>query len=158
APSEEHFYVPGTWVFQRKYVWRPGYWVRYRPAWVWVPDCYKWTPAGWVFVHGYWDAPLCERGLLFAPCRISERVYVRRGFVYRPAYVVQPDFLVASLFVRVKTRAYYFGNYFEPALKKRYVPWYDHRVDRHGEDVNFVYYRKAYANHASWEKGVKALY
>src|SRR5207253_486342 len=61
APAEDYVYVPGIWVFQRRFVWRPGFWVRHRPGWVWVPDCYKWTPVGHVFVHGYWDAPLVDR-------------------------------------------------------------------------------------------------
>jgi len=114
APGEDYSYVPGVWVYQRtKYVWRPGFWVRFRQGWVWVPDCYKWTPAGYVFVPGYWDVPLAERGLLFAPVRFASRVYEKRGFVYRPAYVVQPDFLMGSLFVRTGTRHYYFGDYFE---------------------------------------------
>jgi len=126
---------------------------------VWVPDCYKWTQAGYVFVHGYWDAPLAERGLLFAPCRIARAAYVRPGFVFRPAYVVQPDFLVGSLFVREGTRRYYFGDYFDARLRRRYVPWFEHRVDRHGQDVNYAYYRQAYAAQGgSWEKGVRGLY
>src|SRR5262249_27942767 len=91
-------------------------------------------------------------------CRLARAEYARRGFVFRPAYVVQPDFLVGSLFVRAQTRRYHFGDYFDARLRKRYVPWIEHRVDRHGEDVNYAYYRHAYAAHASWEKGVRALY
>ena len=51
-------------------------------------------------VHGYWDAPLGERGLLFAPVRFTSAVLRQREFVYRPSYVVEPDFLISSLFVR----------------------------------------------------------
>src|SRR2546422_528661 len=62
------FYTPGSWVLREtRYVWRPGCWVRYQPGWVWVPCHYAWTPAGCVFVEGYWDYPLHRRGLLFAP-------------------------------------------------------------------------------------------
>jgi len=159
APSEDCTYVPGIWVHQEtRYLWRPGFWVKHRPGWVWVPDCYKWTPAGHVFVHGYWDAPLAERGLLFAPVRFAEGVRERRGFVYRPAYVVQPDFLVGSLFVRSGTRRYFFGDYFDPRQRKTYVPWFEHRVDKVAPDVNFGYYQHAYASHPAWEKGIKGLY
>jgi hypothetical protein len=159
APSEEHTYVPGVWVYQvTKYVWRPGYWVRFRPGWVWVPACYKWTPCGYVFVSGYWDVPLCHRGLLFAPVRFYRGVYLRRGFVYRPAYVVQPDFLVGSLFVRASTRTYFFGNYFEAGLRRRYVPWVDYRISRGVYDVNYNYYRSAYVKHAGWERNLRTLY
>ena len=45
-----------------------------------------------------------------------------RGFVYTPRYMIRPDFLLGSLFVREKTRHYYFGDYFEPRYRKAYVP------------------------------------
>jgi len=153
APSEEYIYVPGVWLYQvTKYAWRPGFWFKFRPGWVWVPDCYKWTPAGYLFVPGYWDAPLCERGLLFAPVRFTGRAHLRRDYVYRPSYVVQPDFLVGSLFVRNATRTYYFGDYFDPKLRKRYVPWVEHHIARDSNDVNFAYYHRAFAKHAAWER------
>ena len=73
APTATSFYAPGTWVWRGKYVWRPGVWVEYRPNWVWVPARYQWTPAGYVFVEGYWDYPLATRGVLFAPIAFSRR-------------------------------------------------------------------------------------
>jgi len=159
APAEDYAYVPGVWLYQvTKFAWRPGFWVRHRPNWVWTPDCYKWTPAGHVFVHGFWDAPLAERGLLFAPVRFTRAALRQREFVYRPSYVVEPDFLISSLFVRSGTRRYHFGDYFDARLRKRYVPWFEHRIGRTAYDANYAYYRHAYAGHAGWEKGVKGLY
>jgi hypothetical protein len=159
APAASSTYVPGCWVYQvNRYLWRPGYWVAYRPGWVWVPSSYTWTPAGFVYVAGYWDVPLCDRGLLFAPIRFTRPVYVTRGFVYRPVYVVQPDFLIGSLFVRANTRCYYFGNYFEPRYRKTYISWVDYRVNRVSLDVNFSYYRAAYARYPAWETNLRGLY
>src|SRR5262249_50767375 len=46
APSDDAIYVPGSWVYRERYVWRPGYWIDYRPGWVWIPAHFQWTPAG----------------------------------------------------------------------------------------------------------------
>ena len=159
APAANCTYVPGLWVYRvNRYLWRPGYWVPFRSGWVWAPAHYNWTPAGYVYVAGYWDVPLTDRGLLFAPVRFTRPLYRRRGFVYRPAYVVQPDFLVGSLFVRANTPCYYFGNYFEPRYRRRYVPWVDYRINRVVYDVNFSYYRAAYVRYPAWERGLRTLY
>src|SRR5262249_59769940 len=33
APSPDHLYVSGYWTYQtNRYVWRPGYWIRYLPG------------------------------------------------------------------------------------------------------------------------------
>jgi hypothetical protein len=159
APAATSSYVPGCWLFQvNRYVWRPGYWVAYKPGWVWTPSYYRWTPSGCIYVAGYWDAPLLDRGLLFAPVRFSRAVYLRRGFVYRPAFVIQPDFLVGALFVRTGRPAFYFGNYFDPGFRRRYVSWVDYRVTRGAYDPNFSYYRAAYAGHPAWERNLRTLY
>jgi len=161
APDDTSTYIPGCWLFQStRYVWQPGHWIEQRPGWVWTPRCYKWTPAGYVFVAGYWDRPLAERGMLFAPVRISRAVYSRRNFVYRPAHVIQADFLLGSLFVRANTRKYYFGDYFEATQRARYIPWMDYRVNRVTHDVNYSYYRAAFARSkgAAWEQNLRTLY
>src|SRR5262249_52501263 len=106
APATDYTYAPGCWVYSdTRYAWPPGFGYRHRPGGLWTPDCYKWPPAGYVFVNGYWALPLADRGLLFAPCRFTDGVYARPGFVYRPSYIVQPDFLLGAMFVRAGTRA-----------------------------------------------------
>src|SRR5258707_896509 len=63
APDAESLYVPRTWVYREtRYRWRPGFWLGYRPGWMWMPAHYVWTPVGYVFVDGYWDYPLADRG------------------------------------------------------------------------------------------------
>ena len=140
-----------------RYLWRPGYWVGYRPGWVWTPSFYRWTPSGYIYVSGFWDVPLLDRGLLFAPVRFN-RALLRPRFVYQPTFVIQPDFLVGALFVRTGAPAFYFGNYFEPRYQRNYVSWVNYRVNRVVIDVNFSYYRAAYAGHPDWERNLKTLY
>src|SRR5262249_50949590 len=82
APGDNYSYVPGCWVYQTtRYAWRPGYWLAYRPGWVWTCACYRWTPCGYIYVPGYWDVPLLDRGLLFAPVRFGA-VCFQPGFIY----------------------------------------------------------------------------
>ncbi len=159
APSSDCTYVPGCWLYRDcRFVWRPGYWLTFRPGWVWTPSCYTWTPCGYVFVPGYWDLPLCDRGLLFAPVRFCRTVYLRRTFVYRPAYIVEPDFLVGSLFVRSGSCCYYFGDYFAPRYRKIYIPWIEYRVDRVVYEPCYSYYRCAYADYPAWDRCLRTLY
>jgi hypothetical protein len=157
APAATATYVPGIWIYQtNRYLWRPGYWVDYRPGWVWIPASYRWTPAGWIYVPGYWDVPLLDRGLLFAPVRFNR--VVTASFVYQPTFVIQPDFLLGALFVRASTGRYYFGNYFDPIYSRTYVAWINYRPARTVFDVNFSYYRAAYAGYPAWERNLRTLY
>jgi hypothetical protein len=157
APSATATYVPGLWVYQtNRYLWRPGYYVEYRAGWVWIPAHYRWSPAGWIYVPGYWDLPLLDRGLLFAPVRFTRAVTV--GFVYQPTFVIQPDFLLGALFVRVSTGRYYFGNYFDSGFGRTYVSWVNYRPVRTVFDVNFTYYRAAYSTYPAWERNLRTLY
>ena len=106
APEATSTYVPGIWLYQtNRYMWRPGFWVPYRAKWVWTPSFYRWTPSGYIYVAGFWDVPMLDRGLLFAPVRFSRRILRRRRFVYQPIYVIQPDFLIGALFVRTAAPA-----------------------------------------------------
>jgi hypothetical protein len=158
APDDNSFYVPGTWVYrERRYLWRPGFWLGYRPDWVWIPAHYCWTPAGYVFVDGYWDVPLERRGFLFAPVRIAGSLLATR-WTYVPRYVVQPDFLIGALFVRTNYCHYYFGDFFEDSyVGLGFVPWFDFRFGRSAYDPNFVYYRHRFGDRG-WEKNLRDYY
>jgi hypothetical protein len=113
APNDTSFYVTGSWMYQtNRYVWRPGYWVEYRPNWVWAPATYRWTPGGYIFVNGYWDYPLANRGMLFAPVYFRPAYRIRPQFVYSPMYAVPVGGLQSSLFVRQGYGSYYFGDYY----------------------------------------------
>jgi len=160
APQATSSYVPGCWIHREsRYMWRPGFWVNYQPGWVWIPARYVWTPAGCLFVEGYWDHPLEQRGLLFAPVRLAARLLTRPRWFYTPHYVVQPDFLLGALFVRPATCHYYFGDYFANRYQRAgFVPWIDYHISRSVFDPNFAYYRHTYAGYGTWERGLRELY
>ncbi|MBW3538801.1 MAG: YXWGXW repeat-containing protein [Planctomycetes bacterium] len=114
APSEEYFWVPGCWIWQDvDYAWRPGYWTPAYEGWVWVPANYVWTPRGCVFVDGYWDHELVDRGVLFAPVYFERDIYRTRGFYHRPNVVLDVRPLVLHLFVRPQYHHYYFGDFYD---------------------------------------------
>jgi len=114
-PSETCFYVTGSWMYRtNRYLWRPGYWVEYRPNWVWAPATYRWTPGGYVFIDGYWDYPLANRGVLFAPVFFRPGFRNRPNFLYTPAYAVPVTGLQTSLFIRRGFGSYFFGDYYTP--------------------------------------------
>jgi hypothetical protein len=160
APAADSIYVPGCWVYQEtRFLWRPGFWIGYQPDWVWVPAHYVWSPGGCVFVEGYWDHPLHVRGLLFAPVRLAQALWLRPGWVYEPQYVVQPDFLIGALFVGPARHHYFFGDYFEARYARRgFVPWVDYRIGKGSYDQNLAYYRHTFARDPAWEANLRALY
>ncbi len=171
APSEAHIYVPGCWVFRNRYVWRPGFWVEHRPNWVWVPAHYRWTPAGYLFIEGYWDYPLAERGVLFAPVAVQQSLYLQPNFVYTPTIVVNEPCLHTSLFVRRGWGCYYFGDYFENRYTQvGFSSWTGNsfRGSGFGVSLNFgtrpvydplwSYYRVAYRNDQYWASNINDVY
>jgi len=160
APDATSSYVPGCWVHREaRFWWRPGFWVAFRPDWMWVPAHYCWSPGGCIFVEGYWDHPLHERGLLFAPVRFERGFVVTAQRPYVPTFVVQSDFLLSALFVNPTCHHYYFGDYFESHYAQRgFVTWLDFRTSKHSYDPTFAYYRHAAPEGEQWERSLHALY
>ncbi len=139
APSDDYFWVNGSWRYDGRYYWRSGYWARGYDDWVWVPDHYVWTPRGCIFVAGYWDYQLSRRGTCFAPVYWRNRVYLRPGYYYRPYYAIDLLRLPMHLFVRPGYCHYYFGDWY--GLSGRfgiYSPSYFH--GRFGYDPLWTYY------------------
>lgn len=125
ARDENSMYIPGTWLYrQTGYLWRPGFWTDFRPDLVWTPAQYYWTPAGSLFVDGYWDYPLFNRGLPFAPVWFGGGLWNQPGFCFTPSYAVSCNFLPTALFARPAWRHYYFGDYYGTTfLRTGYTPW-----------------------------------
>ncbi|HEX3147542.1 MAG TPA: hypothetical protein VHR66_05625 [Gemmataceae bacterium] len=157
APDDNSTYVPGLWTYQQtKFYWRPGFWIGNQPNWVWCPAAYSWTPSGYIYNEGYWDHPLDQRGLLFAPVRFGP-LWVGRP--YTPQFVVSVDFLLGALFVRASGRHYYFGDYFESRYATGgYMAWPDYRVGRNGYDPNYAFYRHQHRAEPLWEPALHNLY
>jgi hypothetical protein len=141
-PSNDSLYVPGCHVYrQSQYIWRPGYYIDANPNWVWTPSCLRWTPAGYVFVNGYWDYPLARRGLLFG-CLGFRPGFQFTGFNYVPSYVVAGRFLPTALFVRPAWGHYYYGDYFGAKYAGLgFQPWINYRVGRYAYDPVYAHYR-----------------
>jgi hypothetical protein len=171
APTGTSFYVPGSWVWRGRFVWRPGFWIEHRPGWVWVPAHFRWSPVGYVFVDGYWDYPLAGRGVLYAPVYFPRPVYTRPAFVYTPAYVVSEPCMVGALFVRRGFGNYYFGDYFAPRYSTiGFTAWCGTVGRAGGFSVGFgvgrtwgydplwSYYSVTYRRNPDWFAGVGNLY
>jgi hypothetical protein len=171
APSVSSFYIPGTWVWRGRYVWRPGVWVELRPGWVWVPAHFRWTPIGYIYVEGYWDYPLSRRGVLYAPVAFSPTVIVQPGYVYAPTYVVSDQCMMGAMFVRRGWGCYYFGDYYAPQYATvGYTAWcgtvgvgggfaIGFGVGRAwGYDPLWSYYSVAYRDSPAWRSGMGELY
>src|SRR5439155_6532198 len=128
------------------------------PGWVWIYPCYLWTPAGCVFVDGYWDYDVPRRGVLFAPMYFEARVR-RPGWWFRPAYCVPDDVLLTALFVRTSWHQYFFGDYFEPRYEKLgYRAWIDYRVGGRFPDPLYAYEHWRHRDNPRWEQTLRTTY
>ena len=121
APTANHFWVPGCWVNRANWVWRPGYWRRFRANNTWVPDHYAWTPRGVVFLGGYWDHRFSLRGQVYAPVYVPRVVLARPRFVYRPYCVVDLNAIRLHMFVRPRYGHYYYGDFYDPLYQDRHI-------------------------------------
>ncbi len=135
-----------------RYVWVPGHWVESRPNLVWVQPTYCWCPRGWVYCDGYWDYPLEQRGLIFAPV-----YFARPVLYYRPAVCVDVGVVTCSLFCRPAYCHYYYGDYYADSYVTIGIhPWFHYRSPRYGYDPLFSYYRVYYRGDPHWESNLHA--
>jgi hypothetical protein len=158
ATAEGQVWIPGVWVWQEtRYLWRPGFWTAANPDWVWVPAHYEWTPSGFVFVEGYWDYPLLNRGLLFAPVVFTE---VPARFVFTPSVVIDVRFLAGALFARPAYYHYYFGDYYDPTYTRAGIyPWFAYHGSRLGYDPLFAQTSYVYSRRdPQWAARVREVY
>jgi hypothetical protein len=139
SPDDDHFWVPGNWQYvEDRYEWKHGFWAPLREGWVWNPDCYLWSPRGYVFARGYWDFPLEQRGILFAPVAAQERAIARVA----PTVVIDVREALAHWFVAPGYRHYCFGDYYDVDRRKvNIASWYDRSAPR------FDSLRSYYARH-----------
>lgn len=148
--SEDSTWVPGSWVYRDpQFVWRPGYYSAYRPGRVWTASRYLWTPSGYLYCDGYWDYPLEDRGLLFAPVYFHRPFWHTAGWYWQPSYVVGFDSIYDSCFTHYGFSHLYFGNYYGARHHGfGYRPWFDgfgrhhslfahHRWHHHHHDRNW---------------------
>lgn len=157
----ESSYSPGVWVYrEQRYLWRPGFWVPYRPGWVWCHAHYVWTPGGYVFVDGHWDYDYHHRGLLFAPAYFQPRYFAAgQRPIYRPLYAINSDLLLAALFVRPAANHFVFGDYFDPRYSGLGITaWVDFRTRNRWYDPVWDYYRWQNRGNPRWERDLRDRY
>ncbi len=154
-PDDNSAYVPGYWNYQdATFAWRPGYYAAQRLGRVWVSPRYVWTPAGYLFVSGYWDYPFDDRGTLFAPVWFNRPYWQTPGWYYRPAYAVVLGAALDSLFWRSGGHHYYFGNYYGSAYAGfGYRPWFAHRYDG-----LYNYHRWSQRGNGNWAADQQRLF
>jgi hypothetical protein len=147
SPDDQNsIYVPGNWVQREsRYAWRPGYWSQPEAGWVWCPPRYYYTPTGYVYVDGYWDHPLEERGTLYAPVYFTEPLWLDAGWYYRPRFAINFDGLLNSLWVW-PGYGYYYGDYYSPYYYGLgFWPWFHWGARFH--DPLFGYYHWHHHDH-----------
>ncbi len=119
AGDPNAMWVQGSWQFRDgQYVWRPGYWAHSNGNMVWQPGQYVVTPSGYTYVPGYWDYPLENRGLLYAPAQFSQPLWQNPGWAYTPQYALGgygngwgSGGLFDSLWMDPWYNNYYYGGY-----------------------------------------------
>ncbi|QVL33176.1 YXWGXW repeat-containing protein [Telmatocola sphagniphila] len=166
APNETSTYVNGAWVWKGHWAWRTGYWIEYRPGYIWVPAHYRWTPCGYIFIDGYWDYALADRGMLFAPVYFRTAIYTRPSYYYTPTVWIRDDHMMRALFVRRGTGSYYFGDYFGSGYADRgFTAWISSgnvavgfAYARGFYDPMFSYYRVTNRTDPAWNRGLVDLY
>lgn len=158
APSADHTWLPGHWVWQQnRYAWRPGYWATAHANWVWIPAHYVSAPRGYVFVDGYYDYSVARRGVLFAPVYFNSSVYTQRGFSYSPAMVISPAVFASHLFLRPSYGHYYFGDYYASNYTAAgFSPWFSFNSSRHGYDPFYAHQRWNHRDDGEWDRRVAA--
>ncbi len=162
SPGDNYFWVPGIWVNNdARYVWRAGYWAQTNPDWVWQAAHYCWTPQGYVYIAGYWDYPLVDRGVLFAPVAFTRPVYAQARFAFTPQIVIDAGLLTTNFFIRPDYCHYYFGDFYGRNYANWGIqPWFSVRSRYgYGYDPLFAYYRSYYsARDPGWFNRVEQRY
>jgi len=159
APGEDYTYVPGLWVYREtRYLWRPGYWLHCYPNYVWTPASYCWTPSGYLYNPGFWDYPLLNRGLLFAPVCFNRPLWNNVGWAWQPNYCIQPSVFFGGLFCRSNFNRYYFGDFYGAGYARRgFTPWVNNRIGG-AYDANFSHYRWQNRNNPRWAQNVQDVF
>jgi hypothetical protein len=160
APSIDHGWTPGCWVWYRgRYAWRPGYWTRGRADWDWCPAHYVWTPRGYIFVDGFWDYPVERRGLLFAPVYFESGWHPRRGYFYSPRIVIDLGVFSHHLFLRPSYHHYYFGDYYAPSyVSFGFYASFSFHSSRHGYDPIYSHQHWEHRGDRDWAHRVETTY
>ncbi len=86
-------------------------------------------PSGYLFVGGYWDMPVANRGLMFAPVYYPQPIYAQPNFMFTPSITIAGPAVTANLFVSAGTNQYLFGNFYaQNFLSVGITPWFSFSI------------------------------
>ena len=157
-PDDSSSYIPGAWFYgDNGYAYRDGYWTQAYDNQVWVPSYYNWTPYGYELCSGYWDYPLVDRGLLFAPAYFYRPLWYTPGWFYRPWYAIGYGGLYDNFFVGLGYHHYYFGDYYGRSyLGHGIYPWFWN--SRYHYDPIWAHQRWMHRGDSHWAGGFRSNY
>ncbi|MBI1831316.1 MAG: YXWGXW repeat-containing protein, partial [Planctomycetes bacterium] len=123
-PDDDSVYIPGSWNYRDdRFVWRPGYYAPAQLGRMWTPPRFLWTPGGYIFISGFWDCPLEDRGLAYANVYFTRPLWRDPSWRYRPSLVISLGSFWDSTFVM--DSQFYCGDYYDPFYSRLgYRPWY----------------------------------
>ncbi len=99
AEAENYFWVPGCWQFDFSlghYVWYSGRWDLIGSHWFYCPAHYIWREQGFLFVPGFWDWPVINRGVAYSSIYIDPTAH--ESLAYEPREVVDHLHILEQLF------------------------------------------------------------
>ncbi len=130
-----------------------GLWGKAQLDWIWIPAYHMWTPAGDVYVEGYWDLPVQRCALLCAPASIPPDVLNYPNFHDRPRVVIDAAALLDHLFCQTSGYHYCFGDYYAAERTAEGIyPWFAFHLV-HGYDPLYAYYSWLHSRHDSGWQG-----
>jgi hypothetical protein len=97
---------------------------------------------------------------LFAPVYLQSNIYGQPGFVYSPAYAINPAIFASSLFLRPNYGHYYFGDYYGPNYAGAgFYPWFSFNNQfQNGYDPIFASQRWQNRNDRGWEQNLETQF
>ncbi len=98
-PNAEFFWIPGFWTWNKetgKYHWLSGRWDLFDPKWIYIPAHYESREKGVVFIPGYWDWTLNQRGIAYAPVFINSSQKDSQN-AFLPSAIV-PESLIMEIY------------------------------------------------------------
>ena len=69
---------------------------KYHPHYLYIPAHYIWREQGYVFIPGYWDYALKDRGAVYAPVKVNEND--RGTITFEPATLLDPGAVLEILY------------------------------------------------------------
>lgn len=97
-PGADYFWNRGHWSFDadaQQYNWVTGSWEQMDPYFYLASAHYVWQPEGYVFIPAFWEWPVENRGLVYAPVSIDRSV--RSTAQVKPLLIKQSEEILRQM-------------------------------------------------------------